>query len=179
MAKRPAHLVRRRPGFFHPVMTRARRDGWSVARQCGFLAQLYFTGSVAAAARAVGMTRESAHRLRARKGAEGFAAAWDRVLGAPGTSRCKAAKVDYRKVTTSALAARFETGLVRPIIHRGRMVHIIVKRDDSTLLRLLGRFDAAAARAEAADQEEDFEVFKSGGSVLHRSPHRPPAGSAK
>ncbi|MGX7952059.1 hypothetical protein ACWPM1_05770 [Tsuneonella sp. HG249] len=53
MAKRPAHLVRRRPGFFHPVRTRARRDGWSVARQCGFLAELYFTGSVTAAARPV------------------------------------------------------------------------------------------------------------------------------
>jgi len=86
MPKDPPHRLRRRPGFFHPVIARARRDGRSVERQCGFLAQLY-TGSVAVAARIVGMSRESAHRPRARKRAESFAAAWDRVLAARGALR--------------------------------------------------------------------------------------------
>lgn len=65
----PAHRVRRRPPFFHPVPVRARADGWTETRQCGFLAQLYLTGAVGAAARSVGMTRASAYRLRARPGA--------------------------------------------------------------------------------------------------------------
>ncbi|MWV29073.1 LysR family transcriptional regulator [Erythrobacter sp. GH3-10] len=63
---------RRRPPFFHPVPLRARRDGWSVERQCAFLGHLYLTGCVTTAARAVGMSRESAHRLRLRRGAAGF-----------------------------------------------------------------------------------------------------------
>lgn len=179
MAKPPAHKVRHRPGFFQPVAVRARGDGWSVERQCGFLAQLYVTGSVAAAARAVGMTARSAHRLRRREGAESFAAAWERVMAMPGSGYRRPGKPDYRKVPTSAIAARLATGLVRPVVNRGRMVRIVAKHDDSTLLRLLRRLDAAAVRAGPEAQEGDFEVFKSAASVLHQGPHSPPAGSAK
>lgn len=38
-------------------------------------------GSVGAAARAVGLGRVSAYRLRERKGATSFAAAWDGAIG--------------------------------------------------------------------------------------------------
>lgn len=72
------HRLRRRPSWFRPVPLRGRRDGWSEVRQCAFLAQLYVTGSVSAAARAVGISRASAYRLRERAGAESFAFAWDR-----------------------------------------------------------------------------------------------------
>lgn len=137
-----AHRVRRKPQFFAPVPLRARTDGWSVARQCGFLAQLYLTGSVTAAARAVGMSRASAYRLRERDGAEGFAHAWDRVLTPPGTGRIAAPKCDWRKVTTEALLARIETGLVQPLLYRGRITAIRRKRDNSALFRLLRRVDA-------------------------------------
>lgn len=58
-----------------------RTDGWTVQRQLGFLVALEQTRSVSKAATAVGMSRESAYRLRNR--AELFAALWDRVL-APG-----------------------------------------------------------------------------------------------
>ena len=112
--KAPAHRRRRRPALFHPVPLRARADGWSEARQCGFLAQLYLTGSVTAAARAVGMTRASVYRLRARCGAESFAHAWDQVLTPPGTGRCPALKEDFRKVTDLTLNQRLEAGLVQP-----------------------------------------------------------------
>jgi hypothetical protein len=64
------------PFDFVPVRTAARRDGWTPARQRAFIAELATHGSVAAAARAVGMTPQTANRLRRRPGAEGFARAW-------------------------------------------------------------------------------------------------------
>lgn len=60
----------------HPT----RRDGWTSARQIGFLDALASTRSVSAAAASVGMSRESAYRLRARDSAGLFSALWDRTL---------------------------------------------------------------------------------------------------
>jgi hypothetical protein len=121
------------------VPLRARADGWSEARQCAFLAQLYVTGSVAAAARTVGMTRTSAYRLRGRAGAESFAAMWDRVLTSPGCGHVVALKPDFRKVTVETLHSWLETGFVQPVIYRGRMCGIRRKPDNTTLFRLLRR----------------------------------------
>ncbi len=153
MPKRPAHRCRRRPTFFHPVPLRARSDGWSEARQCAFLAQLYFTGSVTVAARSVGKSRASAYRLRARPGAESFAHAWDRVLTPPGSGRERTRlpppKIDWRKVTFEALGRRLETGLIRPVIYRGRMTAIRRKADNSALFRLLRRGDAIRVERES------------------------------
>lgn len=137
--RKPAHRRRRKPGWFRPVPLRARADGWSEERQCGFLAQLYVTGSVAAAARAVGMTRMSAYRLRARAGAESFAAIWDRVLTPPGCGHVATPKPDFRKVTLQTLNSWLETGFIQPAIYRGRMCGVRRKPDDSTLFRLLRR----------------------------------------
>ena len=142
MPKRLAHRCRRRPPFFHPVPLRARRDGWSIERQCAFLAQLYLTGSVGAAAHCVGMSRHSAYRLRTREGAESFAHAWDSVLTPPGTGRRHAPRTDWRKVTVPQLIWLIETGLVQPVIHRGRMTALRRKAENSALLRLLRRIDA-------------------------------------
>ncbi len=147
MRKPPAHRLRRKPPFFHPVLLRSREDGWSVVRQCEFLAQLYLTGSVAAAARTTGMSRASAYRLRERAGAEGFAHAWDAVLVPPGSGRLTGPDIDWRKVTHQALVSRVEWGLVQPVLHQGRMTAIRRKADNSALLRLLRRSDAGASRA--------------------------------
>ena len=49
---------------------------WTKPKVLAFLHALGTTGSVAQAARGVGMSRQSAYRLRARMGA-GFAAVWD------------------------------------------------------------------------------------------------------
>ncbi|MET0370373.1 MAG: hypothetical protein ABW039_03245 [Sphingobium sp.] len=66
---------------FTPVpLARHRHDGWTPNTQRRFVDALGALGSVGQAARAVGMTRASAYRLRARAGAESFAAAWDRAL---------------------------------------------------------------------------------------------------
>jgi hypothetical protein len=120
---------------FVPVPGRARHDGWNPARQARFLATLAITRSVAAAARAAGMARESAYRLRARPDAESFAAAWDAVLGRqPG----------HRKVTPQERAARAAGHLIKPHIWRGRHVATTRQADDSALLGLLRRFDRSA-----------------------------------
>ena len=58
-----------------------RRDGWTAQRQLRFLDVLARTRSVTRAATAVGMSRESAYRLRNRKGGALFATAWDRAMG--------------------------------------------------------------------------------------------------
>jgi hypothetical protein len=63
-----------------PAPLSFRRDGWTIPRQLAFLDLLARTRSVTAAARAAGMSRESAYRLRRRPSAALFAAAWDRAL---------------------------------------------------------------------------------------------------
>jgi hypothetical protein len=62
------------------ALDRARHDGWTAERQLQFVAALRATGSVAQAARAVGMGKVSAYGLRKRADAESFAAAWDHAL---------------------------------------------------------------------------------------------------
>lgn len=115
---------------FYPVPTRARRDGWTVERQAAFLGFLAETGSVLGACERVGISRNSAYRLRARPGAESFAAAWDAALGAP-----------VRKVTVDDLAFLAHHGWVRPVLFRGRYGGVSRKPDNSALLRLVGRLD--------------------------------------
>ncbi len=118
---------------FYPVPTRARRDGWTVARQAAFLGMLAETGSVLGACEAVGMSRKSAYALRTRPGAESFAAAWDAALGMP-----------LRKVTVTDLWFRAHRGLVRVQMFRGRYRGARQKPDNSAFLRLCGRLDRAA-----------------------------------
>src|SRR5687768_2822817 len=76
MPDRPPSAATPRGPAFAPARVRARVDGWTEERQRTFIDALVQTGCVGRAARAAGMSRESAYRLRRRKGAEGFAAAW-------------------------------------------------------------------------------------------------------
>ena len=80
---KPVRRARRQPRVpaFYPVPTRGRRDGWTLQKQTDFLGFLAETGSVMGACEAVGMSRNSAYKLRARPNAESFAAAWDAALG--------------------------------------------------------------------------------------------------
>lgn len=66
---------------FEPVPRRnLRHDGWTPARQRGFIEALADTGSVEAACRAVDMATEGAYQLRRQPGAESFRAAWAAAL---------------------------------------------------------------------------------------------------
>jgi hypothetical protein len=63
-----------------PPIRRERHDGWTPQRQLLFLEVLRRTRSVSKSARAVGMSRESAHRLRRRESNGLFALSWDRAF---------------------------------------------------------------------------------------------------
>ncbi len=60
-----------------PVRRRPRYDGWTEEKQRRFIEELADTGIVRAAAKAVGMTAQSANRLRRSPDGAAFARAWD------------------------------------------------------------------------------------------------------
>lgn len=66
--------------FIPAPMERQRSDGWSPKQQERFILALEAMGSVGPAAKAIGMNRASAYRLRERAGAESFAIAWDKAI---------------------------------------------------------------------------------------------------
>ena len=77
----PAPLLADTCLAFIPVpLARRRADGWTAETQANFIRALEAMGSVGKAARAVGMGRASAYRLRDRPDAASFAAAWDRAI---------------------------------------------------------------------------------------------------
>lgn len=126
---RPRRRFHPRVPPFYPVpRLRRRDDGWLPARQADFLGYLAETGSVSAAAARVGMSRESAYRLRRREGAESFAAAWDAALGLP-----------LRKVTVDDLIFLAYSGLIRPVMRRGRYVRWEQRPSTTAFMRLFER----------------------------------------
>lgn len=64
--------------YFHPA---PRSNSITPERQRRFIATLAATGIVSQAARSIGKSMEALYKLRAKPGAEGFAAAWDEALG--------------------------------------------------------------------------------------------------
>ena len=148
---------------FHAVPVRIRADGWTPLRQAEFIGHLVETRSVAKAARAVSMGRESAYRLRRKPGAEGFCAAWDIALARLGTERgmqrwraaCEAARLaltPHRKVTLPHLEWRVETGIWRVILHAGKYRGVRRKPDNSALLAIL-------SRVPEPDREDILELY--------------------
>ncbi|MBC2776382.1 hypothetical protein [Parasphingopyxis marina] len=90
------------------------------------------------AANRVGMSRESAYRLRARRGAAGFAAAWDAIMGAPAGEGMRGPRA---KVTPAPLSQRLCADLYRPVLRGGRYVGTERKADISALCAALSRAD--------------------------------------
>lgn len=146
----PRSKPRRRALAFHPVPLRSRKDGWTPLRQAEFIGHLVETGSVCEAAQRVGMTRETAYRLRRRAWAQGFAAAWDAALGKVPMIE----KTPLRKVTNAELVHRLDCGLWRPMMYRGRFVSIARKADNCALLALVSRLGIARAAARTWEQDK-------------------------
>ena len=136
---------------FDPVpRLRQRRGGWSEARQRAFIAALSNCGSVAAAARSVGMTPRSAYRLCDADGADSFVRAWDEAIDM-GVSRLRA----------DALNRALEGGYV-PVYRRGKLVRVEHRRNDRLAIALLGGQQRSAAdlrRAAVLRREHRLDLF--------------------
>lgn len=146
LARKPVRVP-----LFHAVPGRARRDGWTPLKQAEFIGELAETRSVTEAARRLGLTRETAYRLRRRKWSASFVAAWDAALGRKETRRAETFGANglvhpSRKVTNAELEWRVETGIWRVIMRDGRYCGVHRKADNSALLALLRRGDAARQR---------------------------------
>ena len=100
MTAPPKNLPTRRP----------RHDGWTVERQEAFLKALAACGCVTHAARAVGLSRESAYQLYNRPSAAGFRRGWDAALDC-----------SLRLVEDEAWS-RAINGVARPIFYQGEQV---------------------------------------------------------
>lgn len=143
---------------FEPVPVRPRIDGWTPGRQRAFIEHLAETLCVDAAAALVGMTGDSARRLRRRPGAEGFAAAWDAALRRGLSERGRAALID--EAVNGRLVRRF---------YHGQLVSEERVRSPRLLLALIERVDklfegpgAAESEAIAADWHASLDRLESG-----------------
>ena len=124
---------------FHAVPIRVRADGWTPLRQAEFVGHLAETRSVTAAARAVGMTRETAYRLRTKPHADSFVAAWDTAIGKRTIHNQPIRITPNRKVTLGELQWRVETGIWRVIMRAGRYCGVRQSPDNKALLALAAR----------------------------------------
>ena len=118
---------------FEPVpRQRVRRGGGSEERQRGFIAALTKCGSVAAAARSVGMTPRSAYRLADAEGAESFVMAWDEAM-----------KLGMDFMRNDSLE-RSLNGAFVPVYRRGKLVRVEHRRNDRLAIAILGGRDYTA-----------------------------------
>ncbi|WP_347304124.1 hypothetical protein V5740_05810 [Croceibacterium sp. TMG7-5b_MA50] len=138
--RKPWQPYLRLPAFL-PVPLRARRDGWTPDRQARFIGYLAEGGCVATAARRVGLTRESAYRLRRRPGAGSFIAAWTTALTGRTQPRWKFTPADRMELAT--------TGTLTARLWRGRFTGVQRNPSISALLALVSGLDRMTGDGDA------------------------------
>jgi hypothetical protein len=109
----------------------------------------------AEAARALGMSRQSAYRLRARPGAEGFSAAWEE------------AQAFARQAAAAARSPGAGLGIdtiLVPRFYRGRLIGFVQREDMSHAMRVLARLDRLAEglgnTSSGLPSAEGLEAFR-------------------
>jgi hypothetical protein len=110
---------------------RVRKRGWSAGRQRFFIFALSRCGSVALAAKAVGMSARTAYRLADAPGAGSFVAAWDTAIE-EGFARIRG------DVLQRALGGSFV-----PVFRRGRLVRVEHRHCNRLAMSLLTNKDRA------------------------------------
>lgn len=95
---------------FVPVPLRHREDGWTAMRQVAFIEALAQSGCVKAAAESVGMSVQSAYKLRQHFGASMFRTAWDKALD-----------FAIHRLADAALSRAIH-GVARPIVYQGQII---------------------------------------------------------
>lgn len=116
------------PIDFDPVALRHRIDGWTPAKQRRFIEILADTGSVDDAALLVGMSRESAYRLRRRTDATGFAHAWEAAIH---TSTRRLIDIAFDRAVN---------GVATPIFYKGERIGERRAYSDRLLIFLLKHY---------------------------------------
>ena len=139
----PAAAAEPDPPAEPPRVRVAPGDRWTKKKMTDFLRQLAATHSVTAAARSVGMSRESAHRLRNRLKGQPFDIAWEAAF-----------RHGYDNLAHAALELALEGQEVRHY-HRGELIDTYRKPVPQLMVQLLnmrnrvgapmlGRYGAAA-----------------------------------
>lgn len=135
------------PLDFDTVPVRDRQDGWTPERQHAFIAALAESGCVTDACRTVGMTSQSAYRLRRHFDAQSFRLAWDAAL-------------DYaiRRLSDAAMSRAIH-GVAVPHYYRGEIVgeH---RRYDEKLTMFLLRYRDPLRYAKAYDRMQPSNVHE-------------------
>ncbi|MEA3013319.1 MAG: hypothetical protein QOD42_1864 [Sphingomonadales bacterium] len=122
------------PFDFDPVPVRARHDGWTPRKQRGYVEGLADTGCASEAAARVGMTEQSANRLRRRPDARGFDIA------------CEAALEFGLRGLRSVAWERAVKGVVQQIWYHGELKGERRVYSDRLLIYLLDKGDRQLAR---------------------------------
>jgi len=141
------------PDFAPVPRQRRRHDGWTQERQRGFIEALADLGSVKAAARAVGMTAESAYQLRRHPEAAGFRKAWEAALSL-GVARLEDVAME-----------RALHGVEVPVYHFGAVVGTRRVYNDRLLMFMLRnraprRFAADSINNASASVRSQLERLK-------------------
>ena len=105
-----------------------RSDGWSLDKQAKFLRQLSATHSVTQAAQSVGMSRQSAYRLRSRLKGQAFDLAWEVAF-----------HHSYDVLAHAALE-RALNGVEVPVYYQGEKVDSYRRYDERLTVALLSRY---------------------------------------
>ena len=115
---------------FHPVSVAYRSDGWTPERQREFIEALAECGVVGEAAARVGMTEQTARRLRARPDAGSFRIAWNAAIRI-GSDRLKSVAFD-----------RAINGTIRRRYYHGQVIDEERVYDNRLLTYLLGKLNS-------------------------------------
>ena len=116
-----------------PPVRERKGDRWTKPKMAEFLRQLAATHSVSAAARAVGMHRRSAYKLRARLKGQPFDIAWEAAF-----------RHGYDNLAHAALE-RALNGVEVPHYHQGELVGTHRKYDERLTVALLAMRNRAGA----------------------------------
>jgi hypothetical protein len=134
---------------FTPVYGRSRIDGWTPERQRMFCEVLAECGLVREAAATVGMTAQTAYRLRRRAEGKGFALAWDAAL-----------QLARQRLMNVALERAIDGSLETTYDRDGQIVWQRRKQDVRSLLAVLGKLGMGQRHGKAvAAIADEFDGF--------------------
>jgi hypothetical protein len=166
------------PGLldFEPVELRARHDGWTPERQRDFIEALADTLSVAAAAARVGMSENSAFRLRRRAGDSGFGAAWAAAMR-QGIVELVAPTVIDRALNGTIVRRYYHGQLIaEERVYSDRLLLALMDRADKYFpmtkegTKMLGDWEGAMERLGRGEIEDERRVWAEGGAWVTSFP---------